>query len=151
MKKIILFSVIFIILLSGCGKKPLMNELAKDGNYHYQNKDLGFSLVLSPEFIYYQTQRKNMDDITDIEIFVPTNDVSYPQEVPSYAKPIVIRIFSNDYWSNSKEEERGIYQKIGVKGTFVYTIRFWDYAPTDWTDKWTEEMKNEIIKNFKNL
>ncbi len=128
-----------------------MDELAKDGNYHYQNKDLGFSLVLPPEFIYYQTQRKNTDDFTDIEIFVPTNDTSYPQEVPSYAKPIAIRIFSNDYWNNSNEEERGLYQKVGAKGNFVYTIRFWDYPPTDWTDKWSEEMKNKIAENFENL
>jgi len=48
------------------------------------------------EFIYYQTQRKNTDDYIDLEIFVPTGDKSYYQEIPGYAKPIVIRIFDKD-------------------------------------------------------
>lgn len=151
MKKTILFLAVLIITLSGCGNKQLMDAPAEDGNYYYQNRDLGFSLILPPEFEYYQIQRNSTDEYTDIEVFVPTSDTSYPQEVSGYAKPIVIRMFDSDYWGNSKEEERNIYQKIGAKGNFIYTIRFWDSPSSDWQDKWSEEMKNKIIEDFKNL
>ncbi|MFA4834085.1 MAG: hypothetical protein WC619_04560 [Patescibacteria group bacterium] len=154
-KKTILFSLIFIfgLLLSGCGQEPIMDQPAEDGNFYYRNKDMGFSLVLPPEFLYYQTQRKETADYIDLEFFVPTNDTGYPQEVPSYAKPVVIRIFNEDSWEKASGE--GIYQKIGENKSWwpgkkgkVYTIKFWGEAPLDWQGKWSEEMKQKIIDGF---
>ena len=74
---------------------PNMDELGRDNLYHYRNEELGFSLDLPPEFIYYQVERFNAADYTEIRFFVPTSDPNYVYEVvPSYAKPIVIRVYS---------------------------------------------------------
>lgn len=131
-----------------------MDQPAQDGNFYYQNEDLQFNLVLPPEFLYYQTQRKTTDDFIDIEFFVPTSDSDYPQEAPGYAKPIVIRVFSSqDSWE--KEAEKNIFQELGKgKGWWIaadnkiYTIKFWDKAPSDWQSKWKEEMREAIIDSF---
>ncbi len=140
---------IFVLLLSGCGQEnPFMDLSREDGTYFYENRDLGFSLVLPPEFIYYQTQRRETADFTDLEIFVPTSDTAYSQEVTGYAKPIVIRIFNKDYWQSSAGNE-SLYQKLGESKKGVYTIDFWLDIPLDWQTKWSEEMKQGIIDNFK--
>ena len=153
MKKIYLFLIFltFGILLSSCSNKnnPIMNELSSDEQYHYKNKDLGFELALPSEFIYYQTQRKESEDFVDLEIFVPTSDTDYPQEIQSYAKPIVVRIFNSDSWSDLGDNEKNIYEEIGEKKRKVYTIRFWSEIPKDWKDKWSGDMKNDLVKNFK--
>jgi len=143
--------IILFLVLSACTlKEPLMDQPAQDGNYHYRNKDLGFNLVLPSEFIYYQTQRKETDDFIDLEFFVPTSDTAYFQEVFGYAKPIVIRIFNKNYWESISNQggEQIIYQKLGEKKDFVYSIRFWQLPPADWQAKWTEEMKQWLINNF---
>jgi len=151
-KKIFIL-LFFILLLAGCGRELAMDQLAEDGNFHYRNKNLGFSLVLPPEFLYYQTQRKETADYIDLEFFVPIADTNYHQEVPGYAKPIVIRIFSENSWEQMGGE--GIYQKLGEKKSWwpgkkdkVYTIKFWGEAPLDWQGKWSEEMKQRIIDGF---
>lgn len=153
MKNLFLFPIILIIalLLTGCGfsKGPAMDQLAEDNNFHYQNKDLGFAIVLPVEFQYYQTQRKETEEFVDIEFFVPTSDTDYLQEVPGYAKPIVVRIFNQDVWQGVSGEDQALYQKLGDKGKRVWTIRFWQEAPIDWQDKWSEEMRGGIIKDFK--
>jgi len=157
MKKFAMLSLFLIFFLSACAgssdskKQTAMNELAADNMYHYQNKDLGFEVALPSEFIYYQTQRKNTDDYIDLEIFVPTGDRSYYQEIPGYGKPVVIRIFEKDTWEQVKNEEENIklYKKIGEEGGRVYTIRLWNKIPVDWRDKWTKEMGEEIIHSFK--
>lgn len=150
--KIVIFLLV-ILLLSGCGKtsQPIMNIPAEDGQYHYRNSDLGFNITLPPEFIYYQTQRTNGPEFTDLEFYVPTNDPDYIEyEVPSYAKPVVIRIYKGSYWDEMKapDEANMIFKKIAEKNDKVYTIKFWDKFPSDWKEKWTEDMKQKIKNNF---
>jgi len=146
--------LLFVLFLAGCGKEPNMDQLAEDGNFHYRNKDLGFNLVLPPEFLYYQTQRKETADYIDLEFFVPTADRNYYQDVPGYGKPAVIRIFNKDSWEQASRG--GIYQKLGEKKSWwpgrkdkVYAIKFWDEVPLDWQGKWSEEIKQGIIEGFK--
>ncbi|MFH1522770.1 MAG: hypothetical protein ABIE43_03040 [Patescibacteria group bacterium] len=149
MKKIIFILAIisFLILFSGCtGNDQYMDLPAEDGNFYYSNKDLGFNLVLPPEFNYYQTQRKLTNNYIDLEFFVPTSDKDYLQEVQGYAKPIVVRVFEKDKWEEMKDS--GIYQFIGGNKSNVYSIRFWEETPVDWSEKWSEEMKKNIIDNF---
>lgn len=152
MRKLFLSPIILIIALSltGCGfsKGPAMNQLSDDNNYHYQNKDLGFAIALPAEFEYYQTQRKETEDFIDIEFFTPTSDTDYIQEVPGYAKPIVVRIFQDEVWQGVSDGDEALYQKLGDKGKRVYTIRFWQELPTDWQGKWSEEMKKGIVDGF---
>ncbi len=152
MKNLFLFPIILIIALSlsgcGCRKAPAMDQLFENGAYHYRNKDLGFTIVLPAEFEYYQTQRKETEEFVDLEFFVPTADTDYLQEVPGYAKPIVIRIFSRDVWESVSSGDEALYQKLGDKGKRVYTIRFWQELPVDWQGKWSEEMRSKIIDGF---
>ena len=153
MKKIILLAIVLSLSLSGCFllNKQDMAELAKDNTYHYQNKDLGFSVNLPSQFQYYQVQRKQVPDFTDVEIFVPTNDAVYPQEVPSYAKPVVVRIYNRDFWNTigDDRDEKKLYQKTGEKGDRIYTIRFWEKIPADWGGRWNDDMKDKILKSFR--
>ena len=144
--------ILFAFGLSGC-KKQLMDQPAEDGNYHYQNKDLGFSLVLPSEFIYYQTQRTNFADYIDLEFFIPTNDTDYPQQVPSYAKPIIVRVFIDSDWQKVMEGQLSAdkYEWLGEKNKRVYTVRFWDLVPDDWTDRWNKDVRQFLINNFKIL
>jgi len=148
MRKKYLFFIFFVVLLlTGCGQKTVMDQPSADGNFYYNNKDLGFNLVLPPDFLYYQTQRKDGGNFIDIEFFTPTSDTAYPQEIQSYAKPIVVRVFNNkDLW-NENGDKNG-FQKL-EKGNKIYAIKFWDKAPADWKDKWSEEMKKGIIDGFR--
>lgn len=152
MKKISLLLVLLlaVVFVAGCQKKPkeMMDVLNKDGYYHYVNQDLNFGLYLPPDFIYYQTQRKNNDKYTDIEVFVPTADKAYHQEVPGYAKPIVVRVFDKKYWQGKDQAEQGEYSVAAEKGNRLYALRFWEAAPSDWQPKWTAQMKDNIIKMF---
>ena len=151
MKKLFFVILLFIaLILSGCGYKgPIMDQIGKNGNYHYQNKDSGFSFKLPPEFQYYQTQRKETEDYIDIEFFVPTTDVTCSREVPGYGKPIVIRVFDGETWQSMTDNEyKLIYQELVDKDDRVYTIRFWNKIPFDWQDKWKEEMKETITESF---
>jgi hypothetical protein len=151
MKKTILLIAIFTLILAGCGKKQeiLMDQPAEDGNFYYQNKDLGFSITLPPEFDHYQTQRKESGDFIDLEFFVPTSDIDYPQEVPGYGKPIVVRIFKKQAWEAVDEADKiSFYHKLGEKEGKVYTIKVWRDLPEDWRGKWTARMEEEIIKSF---
>ncbi len=150
MKKIFLFFTILIFLLVGCGQKKeiLMDRPAEDGSFYYQNKGLGFALALPPEFLYYQTQRKEPGDFIDLEFFVPTSDTDYQQEVPGYGKPVVVRIFKKEAWEKvGGTDEASDYSEIGEKGGKVYTVKFWENAPRDWGDKWTVDMENGIINS----
>lgn len=138
------------LTLAACGaKKPDMRTpVGEKQEYNYRNPDLGFSLMLPSEFIYYQTQRKQTPDFTDLEIFVPTSDTKYAQEVPGYAKPVVVRVFNKNSWLVSSESDKKIYQKIGEKGDKVYAIRFWDKVPSDWKNKWTASLADQIKQEF---
>ncbi len=150
MKKILIVSFFAIILFSACSKQPNMDEQADDGKYHYRNNELGFSIDFPEEFVYYQTQRKNYQEYVVMEYFVPTNDVDYPMDVPSYAKPVEVRIFLSENWEEILEGEisGAEYIKLGEKDGQIYTIKFWERIPSDWTQRWNDELKQEIIDSF---
>ncbi len=154
MKKVIFFSglAVLFIFLSGCGggkQTTLMDELAADGNYHYQNKELGFSLTLPPEFIYYQTQRKSNDGYTDIEFFVPTNDRRFHSLVAGYARAIVVRVY--DKGAAVDIDEKQGWRKAGEKDGCVYVLWLWSTQPNDWQKKWNEDMSKKIVSGFELL
>lgn len=151
LKSLSLLAVILAssFLLSGCLNKEVnMDTLSDDGRYHYRNADLRFSLSLPSEFVYYQTQRKEGEGFKEIEFFVPTSDIDYVQEVPSYAKPVALRIYAKDAWQKISSEDSQNYNKIGEKGDSVYAIFFWKETPKDWKDKWNDEMKKRIEEGF---
>jgi hypothetical protein len=155
MKKLFLISSLLFLLcivVSGCGKKVvMMDELNQKGFYPYTNSELGFDLSLPKDFQYFQTQRINSDNFKDLEIFVPTADRNYTEEVPaSYAKPVIVRVMDKKYYDsleNSADKQTLI--KVGEKGNKIYVIKFWDTVPTDWKDKWNEDLKKIVISNFK--
>jgi len=156
MKKFKIFFFVFLlsIVLSACGQKSevlIMDKPADDGKYHYSNKDLSFSLTLPEDFIYYQTQRKQTVEYSDIEFFVPTGDKKYNQEVPGYAKPIVLRVYSDENWEENIKNDpySDFFEVLGDKKDKVYVIRFWQDIPSDWQGKWSEDMKNKIKESFK--
>ncbi len=130
-----------------------MDQPANDGQYHYRNQELGFSVVFPAEFIYYQTQRVNKSGYIDMEYYVPTNDVDYPQDVPSYAKPVVIRVFDRPDWTDYSAtlSDMDEFQKLGEKGSRAYFIKFWNEVPADWSDRWNDTLKQEIADSFKIL
>lgn len=153
-KKFFSIAAIFVLALSlsACGLRGRETATGtNESGYKYENKGLGFSLKLPVEFQYYQTQRKDMADFVDLEIFVPTADSNYPQEVPGYVKPLVVRIYNRGFWEGMKEdgEERSIYEKVGEKGEKIYALGFWKTTPADWQNKWTDEMKEKIKATFK--
>jgi len=141
-----------MIFITGCGQKQAnMNEPAADGQFHYENRDLGFGLVLPEDFIYYQTQRTSNSGYTDLEFFVPTRDTDYEQSVPGYAKPIVVRIFDNESeWKKQENQTTDTnFKRVGEKNGKVYTLIFWETIPADWRQTWDENYKQELINNFK--
>lgn len=149
---LILLSLTF--LATGCGQKQVnMNELAADGQYHYENRDLGFGLVLPKDFIYYQTQRSSGSGFTDLEFYVPTADTDYEQPLPNYAKPIVVRIFANE--SEWQKQERqttdteNFLKRVGERKGKIYTMIFWETIPADWRQIWNEEYREMLVSNFK--
>jgi len=144
------FTVLFVLLLpvvlSGCFKKDVPISQVEDGSYVYTAKDLGFGLTLPKEFQYFQTQRQNKGDYTDLQIFIPTSDTSYTQIVPGYAEAVTVRVVTN----KEHKPENG-FEIIGSTDDKTYYILFWNRIPTDWTDKWTEAMKKQIIDSFKKI
>ncbi len=126
-----------------------MDELAADGNYHYQNKELGFSLTLPSEFIYYQTQMKNSNSYTDLEFFVPTSDRYVRSLVSGYARAIVVRVYKRD--ATVKIDKKQGWRKIGEKNGRVYALWLWPAQPDDWQKKWDEEMEKGIVSGFELL
>lgn len=127
------------------------SEQAAVGTLRYDNKDLGFYFDLPKEFEYFQTQRVEKDTYTDLEIFVPTSDRIYtPQEVPSYGKIIVIRVYQRKAWEALPQDsqDRKTFGYQGIKNDRVYAIKFWDSPPADWESKWNKAMRDMIIKGF---
>lgn len=135
----------------GCSQdRPSMDRPAADGQYHYDNYDLGFSLTLPAEFIYYQTERHDQTDYTDIEFFVPTSDRTYAQEVEGYAKPITLRVFKKSSWQEAQSDaSQAAFEKIGQSFNKIYAIKFWDKAPADWQKVWSQIMIEKIKQGFK--
>jgi len=158
MNKKLLFSFLILTLFFGfgCSRKIsndnyLMDELAPDNKYHYSNKDLGFAISFPEQFIYYQLQRKNLDNSVVMEYFVPTNDLEYPQEVPGYGKFLSIFIYSKDVYEEMSEEEKSDYENFGKKDDKVYLGLFWSRSPSDWQDRWSSSVREEIQSSFKIL
>lgn len=155
MRKIYLSLIlVFVVFISGCGggiigEKTPMDQLNNDGYYHYTNKGLGFGLYLSPSFEKYHVQRKNTENYTDIEIFTPTADTAYYQEIQSYAKPITVRIWNKDYFDSLEEDDdKIVFLEMGRDKKSVYTLKFWENIPNDWENVWTEEMQQGIVDRF---
>lgn len=156
MNKKILLSIMILSLFFGfgCSRKTtndnyLMDELASDNKYHYSNKDLGFLISFPEQFIYYQTQRKNLDNSVVIEYFVPTNDLEYPQEVPSYGKFLSVMIYDNQVFEEISDEQKEGFEYFGEKDEKVYLGLFWSRTPSDWQDRWSDSVKEEIKSSFK--
>lgn len=151
-KNTLLLGMLALILaISGCGLKKnttMMDELNNKGNYTYTNKDLGFSLDLPAEFIYYQTQRVNGDGYVDLEFLVPVSDPSFNAEIPGYGNAVTVRVYDKEKWKEIETQE-SIYEKIGSNWSKVYTINYWKEIPADWQNKWNEEVKNKIKEGFK--
>jgi hypothetical protein len=130
-------------------KSQYMDRPSSDGKYYYNNERYRFSVVLPAEFQYYQTQSRENIDYNDIEFYVPTNDTKYLQEVPGYAKVVVVRMYKKDFWEKVKnDEDFSMYRQIGQKDGFVYTVSFWDTEPSDWQNKLSEDSKEEIVKSL---
>lgn len=154
-KILIILLVLVAFSLPACTKKSadnyLMDELAPDNKYHYSNKDLGFSLSLPEQFIYYQTQRRNFDGYTIVEFFVPTNDLEYPQEVPSYGKFFSTMIYDKGIYEGMDKIEKDSYIYFGEKSDKAYLGLFWEEAPSDWQDRWSLEVRDEIENSYQIL
>ncbi len=155
MKKsiVLALAVLIVACVTGCvlkQNKINMDQLAEDNNYHYRNKDLGFSLVLPVEFKYFQTQRKETDDYIDLEVYIPTSDRSCQQLVPGYARVITVRIFNDKDWQSILKSlgDNRIFYEIDKKGKNIYTVEFWSEAPFDWQNKWSKDMEEKIKANF---
>lgn len=144
-KLFIVVLVLFLpIILTGCFKKDAPVSQNKEGGFRYNNDYLGFSLDLPQEFQYFQTQKKQINDSNDLEIYVPTSDTAYVQEVPGYAKAVIVKV------SPKKDfKDQPGFEKIGENKNNIFTIQFWNRAPKDWQDKWNDQMKNKILKSIK--
>ena len=154
MNKKIALLAICLFLLSGCGSKQVgqvdMDQLAADGNYHYRNESLGFSVTLPKEFQYYQFNKKFASDYTELDILVPTADRSYPQEVAGYATVLVVRVYDSKAWQGIADNsgDKIAFEKIGEKNGKTYAIKLWDKVSSDWAKKWTPKMKDDLIKSI---
>lgn len=151
MKKIFLISSLLILIfsVSGCAQKPMMDQVDKNGFYPYHNDFLNFDLPLPKEFQNYQTQRIDNRNYTEVDIVVPTIDANFFQAVPGYAEPVVIRAYDKKYFASLSETDKAGFVKAGEKGGKVFMMKFWEKIPADWKDKWTEAMKQQLLKNFK--
>ena len=154
-KNILILSVLLLcfFLVSCTSEKKIeyMDKPADDGKYYYSNQKFAFSLILPEEFIYYQTQSMEWEDYSDLIFYVPTNDSKISQDdFPGYAKPVIIRIFDKSFWEKIKnDEDFSMYQYLADTKDKVYTVKFWSNIPSDWRNRWTEDMKKEIKNSFK--
>lgn len=144
---------VVVVLVWWLNRAPVnMDELSRDGMYHYRNQDLNFNLDLPEQFIYYQTERTNSADYKEIKFYIPTSDPDYTNETPaSYARAIVVRVYQEAAWNklSAGDESKRDFQKVATKDGQVYLIWFWDHQPKDWQDKWTEAMKQSISQSLK--
>ncbi len=139
-----------MIVLSSCGKRNLPTDKPlDDGSFFYRNEAYGFSLILPAGFDYYQTQRVEGKGYGDIEFYIPTSDTRFGNKLPGYAEPIVIRVFEENVWNDTKQGENSMYRELGKKDGKVYAIEFWEMEPKDWQDRWSAETEQKIIDSFK--
>jgi hypothetical protein len=152
MTKKIFFLISFfflIFLLTGCGQPVMMDQLNQQGLYPYHNDFFNFNLPLPSAFLYYQTQRVAYTGYTDVDIFVPTSDTNYAEQLPGYALPVIVRVYDKSAFSALSTTTAASLVKVGEKGNKVYTLVFWNQIPSDWKNVWTDEMKQQLIKSFK--
>lgn len=163
LNKLYFFSFLLLLTLvfAGCSKKETdMNVLSDDNQFHYRNELLKFSINLPANFDHYITQRKDESDYSDLEFFVPSSDtVNYVQEVPGYAKPMVVRAFKKNAWQNWQNNQASSSdfsilvsdrdEVMPDKGDYVYVIKYWTNIPIDWQEKWNNDMKKKISDSFK--
>ena len=151
-KKILsLLLVMSVLVISGCGKTPQIDQLDKDV-YHYSNTLLGLNVDLPKEFVDYQVQvipgrneqKEIITDWRDLEILVPTADLSFERIGGAYVRPVTIRVFEAGKYQDSAGFEK-IYEGKGK----AYAIKFWDKWPKDWQDKWNDKLAESIKKSFK--
>jgi len=147
--KILSIALFSIIILSACTneqttKKVPMDQLAEDNLFHYSNEKSAFSVDFPEQFIYYQTQRKDTKKYEEVQFFVPTSDRDYPQEIQSYAKFLSVRVYRDEDYE--KEDNFVEFSKRDGK---KYIAIFWDVIPKDWSDKWDESVKKDIVSSFK--
>jgi hypothetical protein len=152
MKKILIILTLMVLVFAGCGRKAdvPMDQLSDDGKYHYVNEQLGYSIDFPEEFIYYQTQRNNLGNYIDMDYFVPTSDREYPQTVQSYGRVVMVRVIDKVDYTDELSDETDIigFVKIGESEDRLYFIDFWNTPPSDWTDKWNEEIRGGIEESF---
>lgn len=137
------FAILLLIGLYWVNRTPKQMDVVRNGVYSYTNKGLGFALSLPIEFQYFQTQSKKGDGYTDIEIFIPTSDMAYKQEVSGYGKPLVVRVYDKDKYKAETD-----FQKKGEKEARVYALKFWTELPKDWREKWTEEINDNVLNSM---
>ncbi|MCD4694274.1 hypothetical protein K8R62_02865 [bacterium] len=145
-RNIACFSVFFLLLLSLTSCSFGKSDFEKNG-LKYKNEPLNFEIILPQNFEKRITQRKDGEGYVDIEFFVPTSDRSQELEVKSYAKPIFIRIFRDT--KESDFTEKIDFEILGSKNNNLYAIKFWDYTPKDWQNRWSDKIEKDIINSFK--
>ncbi|MEI7498110.1 MAG: hypothetical protein WCK11_02405 [Candidatus Falkowbacteria bacterium] len=138
--------LVMLFALSGCGQAPAPISQDQDGKLHYTNQDLGFELYLPKQFEYFQTQRKNLAEYTDVEFFAPTSDMGYKQEVQSYGKFLIVRVKKQ---AATKPDTGFMEAPNNQSGKFW--LQFWEKQPKDWSKKWNKEVQKDIINTFKAL
>lgn len=138
-----LFLVALIFVLSACGEQQTMDQPAEDGNFYYQNRDLGFQVTLPPSFEYYQTERRGGEGYTEIIFLVPTSDTSAFEYVDGYANPLTVRVYEQ-----GAEDYQG-FQEFGEKRGKHYTFDLWQDPPQDWEEKWDAETEKGIRDSLK--
>jgi hypothetical protein len=145
-----IISLLFVsLIITACGQRDLPTDVSlADGGFFYRNSVLGFSLILPKTFEHYQTQRVSSDTYTDLEIFIPTSDARFGKQVSGYAKSLTIRVFDEEAWKAINKKEDSVYKFLGDKKNKIFTALFWKQIPSDWNDKWSEEIKNTVINSF---
>ncbi len=138
-----------IFILSACGQRNLPTDKATaDGTYFYRNEALGFSILFPKTFEHYQTQRTSGVGYIDLEIFVPTSDLRFGKQVQGYATPVTLRVFEKNVWEEISQGKDNTYKYLGEKKDKVYTITFWELAPSDWQADWSGSTEETIINSF---
>lgn len=134
------------LFISGCSK----NALPKPDSYlTYTNQEYGLSIDLPPTFKYFESQKSLKEGHTEIRLFVPTKDKSFPNQlIPGYGNPIVFRIYDQESYKKLAAAEKKSYIKLAANGDRIYAISFWNELPQDWKDKWSERLEKELLERI---
>jgi hypothetical protein len=62
---------------------------------------------------------------------------------------IIVRVYEKQAWSKvNQNEDTAIYKKFGQLGDYVHSVKIANDVPDDWTEKWTDELKEKIRDNL---